>query len=416
MSRDEDLILNLLLDRYERSQHYREGAAPADTGKASRCHRAVFLKYDRKTLPDYWDERRWERRLELNQATEQLEREGLITVRRSRYSREEIERVDLVLERLGDAYRRAGRVPKRTQEERLAAVAGSWAPRWPAGDWRRQFASAVSEAVASYQRPPARLSPGDENLLADICRVLDALGPTGLEAEMPRRIFSQRVLGDSKRLETIQGGLMRVLREFWPGELPDEDREALAELGVVENPQHLLVAGPVVLDTLDVGALGCDVGLSAPFVKRCRVTSLEADQVITVENLTSFFEVVAGLPPRTVAVYLGGYHNHLRRQFLLKLATARPLRFYHWGDIDLGGFRIFVHLQKRTGLPLEPLLMNRETYCQYADRGMPFDERYAQELRRLLKETAYQRFWTVIEAMLTTRRRVEQESIRFRWT
>jgi hypothetical protein len=406
MSRDVKRILNLLLDRYERSTLYR------GTGESPR---RIFLRYDRATLPGYWEEAQWERRTELNQATLSLERDGILQVRRSRYSCEEIERVDLVLTRLDQAYLLAGRPPRRTQEIGLADVASTWAERWP-HDWRRAFAGRVEEAVESYGRLPAGLKPNEQVLLDEIFRVFDGLGPAGISPEMPRRIFSQQVLGSSKRLEAIQGRLIRALREAWAQPLPTDEKEALAEFGVVENPQHVLVAGPVVLDSLDIGAVGSDLGLSAAFIERCRVTALEADTVLTVENLTSFYQVVSSLPSRMIAIYLGGYHNRIRRRLLLKLAEARPtLRFSHWGDLDLGGFRIFVHLREQTGLDLQPWLMDLQTYVRYQSAGMAFNDRYGKELSSLRNHLAYERFWPVIVEMLKCRRRVEQEAVAFGW-
>jgi len=265
--------------------------------------------------------------------------------------------------------------------------------------------------VEAFEPAPARLSPDDAPLLEELCLVLEALGPGGLPEEEPRRLFSQRVLGSSKRLEAIQGRLVRVLRDFFPAPLPEEDREALAELGIVENPQHVLVAGPVVIAGLDIGSTGSDVGLSAPFVRRCTITAVDADRVITVENLTSFHQLVSILPPRTVAVYLGGYPGPVRRGFLQKLATVRPLAFFHWGDIDLGGFRIFVHLKEQTGLPLEPMLMGLETYRQHMAGGQPFEDGYGRQLAALLDQSAYALFWPVIREMLAEGRRVEQEAV-----
>jgi len=397
------MILNLLLDRYERSKHYQEPGGSA---------RSIFLRYDRETLPDYWDEHHWQRRTELNQATRLLETEGLVRVRSSRYSPDEVERVDLALDQVDAAYRRAKRAPRRQLEQSLASVARTWSKRWPA-DWRQAFAGAVESAVAEYGKLPAGLKPDEHGLLEDLCRTLDALGPTGLTPELPRRLFSQRVLGDSKRFEVIQSRFVRVLREFWPGSLPEADREILAEVGILENPQQVLLAGPVVLGDLSVASVGDAVGLPASFVDRCEVTRLDADSVITVENLTSFHQVVGAHLPRTVVVYLGGYHNRIRRQLLLKLARASALEFWHWGDIDLGGFRIFVHLQERTGLPLRPLLMDRATYLEHYARGMDCTPSYLRELEGLLSQAAFAPFHETIREMLVRKKRVEQESVSF---
>jgi len=400
MNGDAQRILNLLLQRYERSKHFR---APGESA------RGVFLKFDRDTVPEYWDEHNGQRRADLNVAVGQLVARGVLSVRASRYSRDEIERIDLNLDRLEGAYELAGRASRREHEQALAAVAAEWARRWDG--WRAEFVQAVVAALESGARLPAGLRPAESELLTDLCRALEALGPSGLPGELPRRIFSQRSLGFSKRLEEIQGSLLRVLRDYWPVPLPDDDREALAEVGIVANPQHVLVAGPVVLDGLDVGAVGTDVGLAASFVGRCRVTALSADRVVTIENLTSFHQFVEKLPERTVALYLGGYHNRVRRQFLLKLAAGGIRRIQHWGDIDLGGFRIFAHLARETGLALEPLLMDVETYRTYAPQGIAFGDSYATELERLLDRAEYEQFWPVITEMLHLRKKVEQEAV-----
>lgn len=403
MANDLAMIMDMLLDRYERSRHYREpGASP----------RGVFIRYDRATMPDYWDERRGDRRAELNQATRELAARGLVRVRASAYSREEIERVDLDVSRVSEAYAVAGRIPRRRQEAELARTAEGWGARWPdPADWRRQFCERVETAVQTGEPLPAGLRHDSGALLEELCRVLEYLGPSGLAEEVPRRIFSQRALGDSKRFEAIQGSVVRLLREFWSGALPADDRDALAELGVVENPQHVFIAGPVVLDGLNVGAVGAEIGLPTVFVERCKVTSVEADTVITVENLTSFHQLVRCLPARTVAVYLGGYHNRVRRRMLLKLAEAGVDQFRHWGDIDLGGFGIFVHLRRVTGLPLTPWLMDEETFRSHADRGKTFGDGYRRKLEALLKDPEYECFYQAMGEMLEVERTVEQEAV-----
>lgn len=402
---DQKHILNLLLDRYERSRHLR---APGESA------RGVFLRLDRETLPEYWDEVRFQRRPEINSAVQELVARGLVSVRHSPYSAAEIERVDLNLAQIAAAYAAAGRVSRRTLELHLADGARGWAERWaePA-DWRHRFAAAVASAAGAGARLPAGLRAAEPGVLEELCRLLEVLGPTGLAAEAPQRVLSQRTLGNSKRLEELKPRLLSCLREFWPGPLPEEDREALGELGIVENPQYVYLAGPVRLDSLDLGAANSAVGLPTAFLERCTVAGLAADRVITVENLTSFHQVAAALPPRTLAVYLGGYHNRARRDLLLKLAGAGVAEFRHWGDIDLGGFRIFVHLAERTGLGLQPLLMDLQTYRAHAAGGMAFSPQYGAELAALLALPNFAVFAPVIREMLALQRRVEQEAVAF---
>jgi hypothetical protein len=265
--------------------------------------------------------------------------------------------------------------------------------------------------VAAYGRLPAGFVPGEDELLRDLCLALENL--PGGEVEVPRRRFSQQVFGDSKRFKAIEARLLRVLREYHPlGGLPDH--ELLGEVGIVPNPLQLLIAGPVRLSlggaVLDIGGVGAEVGLPFSYIRRCSLAWTEADQVLTVENLTSFHEVVSALPPRTVVIYLGGYHQPVRRRFL-KLFEG--LRFWHWGDIDLGGFQIFVHLREQTGLEVAPWCMDLETYQAHEASGLPFDEAYGRRLAGLLERREYERFWPVITALLVAGRRVEQESVRW---
>lgn len=60
-------------------------------------------------------------------------------------------------------------------------------------------------------------------------------------------------------------------------------------------------------------------------------------------------------------VYLGGFHNKVKRDFLLYLYQWNPEKEYrHFGDIDAGGFYILEHLKKETGIPFRSLYYGYE--------------------------------------------------------
>ena len=55
-------------------------------------------------------------------------------------------------------------------------------------------------------------------------------------------------------------------------------------------------------------------------------------------------------------IYLGGYHNSVRRKLLELLYQDFPKAEYlHFGDIDVGGFEIYRDLCRKTGIPLKPI-------------------------------------------------------------
>lgn len=146
------------------------------------------------------------------------------------------------------------------------------------------------------------------------------------------------------------------------------------------------------------------------------IGELRADRVITIENLTSYYQFIRQHAGRFMAVYLGGYHNSPRRLFLTKLrdhlaAVGREVSFYHWGDIDYGGFTIFNRLRSKCGLALLPLHMDVVTLQRYEKFALPFDRTYGDRLIRLLDREEYLVFQDVIRYMLEKKIRLEQECV-----
>lgn len=67
--------------------------------------------------------------------------------------------------------------------------------------------------------------------------------------------------------------------------------------------------------------------------------------MLTVENLVAFEEEVrSGSPEDTVAVWTGGSPSGLERACMTRLIAGGIQRVDHWGDLDVGGLRIFRHL------------------------------------------------------------------------
>ena len=88
------------------------------------------------------------------------------------------------------------------------------------------------------------------------------------------------------------------------------------------------------------------------------------NKVITIENLTSFHTFNN---KDMFIIYLGGYHNNIRREFIKKIYSQNPkVNFYHFGDIDAGGFYILEHLKQQTGVNFIPYKMDIETLKEYS--------------------------------------------------
>lgn len=95
-------------------------------------------------------------------------------------------------------------------------------------------------------------------------------------------------------------------------------------------------------------------------------------RVITIENLTTYFrwQEEDGL-----LVYLGGYHNGVRRGLLREIYASFPEAvYYHFGDIDAGGFEMYRDLREKTGIPFRMYHMDLETLQKYEAYGKRLTE------------------------------------------
>jgi hypothetical protein len=79
-----------------------------------------------------------------------------------------------------------------------------------------------------------------------------------------------------------------------------------------------------------------------------------------VENLTSYQRHVREVDDRGVVLYSAGFPGPALRAFLGRLdrALGPGVPFFHWGDVDLGGLRIFARIAATlTHHSLHPHLM-----------------------------------------------------------
>jgi len=403
--------LHKLLDRYEGRKDY-------GTGKNSR--RRTMLRIDGRSYPEYFSVSDSSFRRRFNLEMEDLERRGWVELEWERFEHgETLKRVVLNTCCLDEIYRRLGREPKKSRYARLERLAGEWREKSPG--ILHGFYGDLVERFSSYKALPAALSSFDFRDFEQFFRLLDAV--CSLKHEMPKRRFSARIFGDSKRWDDFEKAVLWVLRNYCSREEEPEldDKEILSEWGLLDNPQHINISGPLKFRTprgeVDVLLHYPDLGLSPRMAADMEILDLEADAVVTVENLSSFYHYVDEGPENHLVIYLGGYHNRSRREVLRRIykysaQNGKNIPFYHWGDIDLGGFRIWHHLRRGTGIDVIPLMMDEETYLAYEKWGQPFKKSYGKKLCQLLERVEYEPFHGVIEIMLQKGKRLEQEAVR----
>ncbi len=405
------MILEKLLDKYERSAHYYHTA---------RINRRICFNIDRQTMPAYITGEDPVLKETLHQAVREMSERELITVEWVRGETNNLlEKVCLNLEQIEEAYTRAGRKPKRALISEMGDMLGETAAelRTP---WISAFLAKCRETVVATLELPRSLpsGKGDLALLLQALRGLDHKG----EDEMLERVFSIRYLGDSKVFtRKVKSPLIAVARE---GFLQDPDlaaEDVLHELGIVKTTEELLLAGPLRLAikgrTVDFTPLDFGAVIDTQVGDSLQIAGLEAEKVLLVENKTNYHALLRrGLSGDLLLIYLGGFPGPRKRRFLARLYVYcreqnLPVQFLHWGDIDWGGLRIHQILKEQAFPTLKPLFMDCETLLAHRHMAEQFPDSYRHRLEKLKQSPRYSHFHALIDLMCAQNIRLEQEAL-----
>jgi hypothetical protein len=183
----------------------------------------------------------------------------------------------------------------------------------------------------------------------------------------------------------------------------------LAGLNIVKNPTYVNFKGTGILEIskqkLDLSVLRSDIAISSTMLPDIDKIIITGKSVMTIENLTSFHSAASN---DNFLIYLGGFHNSVRREFIKKIYQQNPgVSFYHFGDIDAGGFYILEHLNRQTGIEFEPYKMDKETLMKYQN----YSKKLTDNDRVRLNKLRDSQFSEVIDYMLENDCKLEQEAI-----
>lgn len=167
------------------------------------------------------------------------------------------------------------------------------------------------------------------------------------------RRLSAQLTGDSKRVEQLSAPIDVLIQGEVAAPVRDPE-DVFNELGLVKFPPTFLISG-----ALQVRVGDQHVQIDAPYLgfPPSAITAFASCETVavllTVENLTTFHELVGQRQPMPAAVllYTGGMPSPSWKRVYRLLLTSLPVeaRVFHWGDIDAGGFRIADHLAACAG-------------------------------------------------------------------
>jgi hypothetical protein len=279
----------------------------------------------------------------------------------------------------------------------------------PGSEGRRREALAAARArTASLTHPKAReivaLLHG-EDADAFPAEVVQALAAVAVHTEsdepLAERVFSARHLGDSKALASVRGRLERLVGP-------------LSELGIREGAVVTLLGGRGALRLptarFDLTDFGPFAGFARETLEAAEEIVFPAGGLLVVENLAVFEACcrgeVADAADRLV-VWSAGYPGRGVRR-LVERAAAAGVQVRVWADLDLDGVRIARIIVSWAPRVAFPWRMGRRDLAA-APASRPLIPRAIAAIRRDLEERPSALLTDTLQALLETRRWVEQE-------
>lgn len=251
---------------------------------------------------------------------------------------------------------------------------------------------------------------GDKTDYVDLLMLVSVLLTN--DSEIFVRDLSIRLFHDSKRVEKLEPKAKGLLYQY--GDYLDKD-SVFEECNVLKTPTYVCVKGKAILvlagQMVDLSKLTGDIALSTESLKELKSITVTGTRVVTIENLTSFHNY-GGAESNVddFVVYLGGFHNRAKREFLKKLYEWNEDKEYrHFGDIDAGGFYILEHLKRKTGIPFISMNMDISTLDKYMEHTKELTINDRKRLESLLERIKNDR--EVIEFMLKKGCKLEQEAV-----
>ena len=380
----------------------RELKGTAGTGRRIQVRPEHFMKSYGSNTADL------QQKSALTAACDELEKEGFIYTKRLKYSDEVSvlylceDQLPLIEQQLAERY---DYTVGRKQAERIRRLFDALSEK---GILLQCYEHKIRGAMENGAKLPSPEAAGD------MIAVLSFLEKDHTPIYL--REASVLALGASKKLEEAYlQEICQVIREAGDGKNAEAgDMECLLRYGVMPAEQEILLKGNWVLTwedcILDVAKTGGAVAISKEGLERLQLIRLSPAAVMTVENKTSFLRMGT---QQYALLYLGGYAGPLQISFLKKLAAQMPdISFYHFGDIDIGGFMIHRHLAARTGIDFVMYRMGIAELCDARFRKAlrPLTTQDRQRANSLAEDPVYH---IAVSYMLQYNVKLEQEIVSY---
>ena len=387
----EKIILDKLIKKYENSSLSKNGAVK----------RRISLIFDSKNMPNYVSDDSYLYEDAIEQAVSKLENLHFIEVKKNKLYNQ-IERVYLNLDYINEIYKFMNTFSPQEKNQRYLQIIDKY---YNKDNLVKSFCNIITTKLDTFQSTKRYFN--NEKELEEILIILDKLSKQ--KTEISRRKFSAKYLHDSKRLDAISSKICSIIKEC----TDYEEEDCLPHYNVYKNPNFVYIKGNAIFkinkQIINLQDLQTELVLSSNQILNLEVISLSCREIITVENLDSFYNY----PSKDRCIlYLGGFHNEIRKVLLLKLYNFNSqIPFFHSGDIDVGGFYILNHLIESTNINFNTKKMDIETLIKYKNYAIKLTSYDKVRLQKLKENKNMQKYQSIFNYMEKENIKLEQENI-----
>ena len=188
---------------------------------------------------------------------------------------------------------------------------------------------------------------------------------------------SESKITPTKRFEKIyQSAVLSVLKQYSP--LYEEgmsDEELLTAHGILTYAQTLEFKGAVSYRIDDGPAISTAAQIYGTMFNKqtlenaVPISIVGIRQIMTIENKANYEKMQ--FRPDTLYIFCHGFFSPPERKYLSRVVelAGTDTEYFHWGDMDYGGIRIFKFLQKNLFPKLKPWKMDVTDYKMALQMG-----------------------------------------------
>lgn len=400
-----NLILNRMIDKFERTTAYANGEVPKNRiilnfyGK----NKSDFPEYN---IEDYYA------RTSINEAVFKLSEKGYIFYEWMNGQNNHIlSRIWLNFEKTDEIYKILNRKSKRDVILSVERELSDEIKRVNT-DWIIQFYSDMLEYMKSHMKLGNLLSK-EKSQRDDIYKLLFFIDRNNASA-LKERVFSEKCFGDSKYFEnSVKSVLLSILRRYISSDL--NDNELLQIVGIAKYPEQLEMCGNIIINSSNMGVMKKGFCIYSGEVDEISLSiDGSVSKIITIENRANYFSYLESMKkPDEIVIFHGGQYSPAKKKLFESVSNAMPedCKWYHWGDIDFGGFSMLLRLRKEICPSIIPYRMSRSELENYKNYTQTFSNEYAEKLLKLSKESRLEDCRECLNYMLNHKIKLEQEAM-----